>query len=114
MQLRRVYLRALQDADVAAWIRGKHEVVCVDLMLRLQEELRTPSSVQFLGEQGVQALKAHIETIIQALPADLSQSILTPPHEKLMETAVSDDLLSVPSLGAADDSLHSTGVADDA
>ena len=39
VQLRRVYLRALQDADVDTWVKGKHEVVCVDFMLRLQEEL---------------------------------------------------------------------------
>lgn len=38
-QLRRVYLTALCEADVATWMKDKHEIRRVDFMLRVQDEL---------------------------------------------------------------------------
>jgi len=51
-QLRRVYLTALCEADVAAWMKDKHEIRRVDFMLRVQDELVRDTALNLGGLAG--------------------------------------------------------------
>merc|ERR1711991_473744 len=71
-RIRDLYLAALYDADIPAWINGKDEIVVVDLLLRLRSQLsRFPDDPPKIRSR----IAEHVDVIVSYLPDDLQASL---------------------------------------
>lgn len=83
--LQALQLKALSDADLKNWVKGKHEVEIVDMILKLKQKLKicceketdgVPStSYAGLKQNAKDQLMKHLEDMTRSLPDDLKNII---------------------------------------
>lgn len=78
--LQALQLKALSDADLNNWVKGKHEVEIVDMILKLKQKLKICDDGQSTSYAGLKKttkdqLVKHLEDMTRSLPDDLKNII---------------------------------------
>ena len=69
-KLQLLHLEALSEAKIEHWMASKEEVQLVDMVLRIWNKLSEAADLP-LPDVVAERLRAHVETILGALPEDL-------------------------------------------
>lgn len=78
--LQALHMQTLSESNLTEWVKGKHEVEIVDMILRLKQKLQLCSSTQMAAlpvqlntKDTREQLLKHLESMKRCLPDDLKQ-----------------------------------------